>query len=122
MPFALPPVRFPDPAFVHGTSAIWTKKKEKKEEEKERKFTICPAPMTPRRFTSAAGLAAVELKCLARLESRRACRADVIEAAIVCDEDCQLETKQLENLENLKVVERAGLSSGMKELKQRRSG
>jgi hypothetical protein len=45
--------------------------------------TICPAPTTPSRFTSAAGLAAVELKYLKRLESRGACRANMVEAAIL---------------------------------------
>lgn len=51
--------------------------------------TICPAPITPNRFTSAAGLAAVELKYLTRLESRRVCRAAIIEAAIVGEESCE---------------------------------
>ena len=74
-------------------------KRQERKKERKRKVTICPAPMTPRRFTSAAGLAAVELKCLTRLESRRACRAEVIEAAIVCGEDCELKRKRLENLE-----------------------
>lgn len=43
-------------------------------------FTICPAPTTPSRFTSAAGRAAIELKYLTRLVSRAACRVVIIEA------------------------------------------
>ena len=57
--------------------------------------------MTPSRFTSAAGREAVELKCLTQLESRSACRADAIEAAIVCGRNVELGGKQTENLEDL---------------------
>jgi hypothetical protein len=59
-------------------------------------LTICPAPMTPRRFTSAAGRAAVELKYLARPESRSACRADMIAAAIVAGKIARSEVSKME--------------------------
>ena len=45
----------------------------------------------------------MELKCLTRLESRRACRAGVIKAAIVCGKGSGLGRKKLENLKNLQV-------------------